>query len=225
MKPFARILLGLGLATVVLAGPDEDAKKKPTLVDIVRDMRIRKHETAAIATLRNITSAQAQFQATGSVDVDNDGVGEYGAFAELSGAVTLRGTNRTMNPPVLSTAFRKVKNGVVTRSGYHFRVFLMGKKGPVGESATGGFDAATLDPKFTETTWCVYAWPEKFGETGRRTFFVSHWGDILFAAKATYTGAQGPAALAAFLPKQKTLGGKLAMGVAGQDANVWKVMR
>ena len=48
--------------------------------------RLSANETAAIATLRNITSAQAQFQQSGKADFDDDGTGEYGGFLELSGA-------------------------------------------------------------------------------------------------------------------------------------------
>ena len=29
-----------------------------------------------------------------------------------------------------------------------------------------------------ESRWCGYAWPEKHGETGRRTLFVSQTGDV-----------------------------------------------
>ena len=69
--------------------------------------RLNSNETAAIATLRNIISAQAQFQSTARADDNNNGVGEYGSFGELSGGVGVRGGN-VLKPPVLSTAFRTV---------------------------------------------------------------------------------------------------------------------
>src|SRR5438876_875707 len=47
--------------------------------------RLSANETAAVATLRNIISAQAQFQQGAKADTDNDGTGEYGGFIELSG--------------------------------------------------------------------------------------------------------------------------------------------
>ena len=47
--------------------------------------RLNSNETAAIATLRNIISAQSQFQSTARADENNNGVGEYGTFGELSG--------------------------------------------------------------------------------------------------------------------------------------------
>ena len=52
--------------------------------------RIQANEFAAIASLRNICSAQAQFQACAASDEDNDGTGEYGCFAELSAARPVR---------------------------------------------------------------------------------------------------------------------------------------
>jgi hypothetical protein len=95
--------------------------------------RSRANEIAAIATLRNITSAQAQFQACAKADANQNGTGEYGTFGELSGAVEVRGGAK-LNPPVLSTIFRKVDGGIVTRSGYHYRIFLCDAQGnAVGE--------------------------------------------------------------------------------------------
>src|SRR5688572_10894076 len=69
--------------------------------------RLSANETAAVATLRNIISAQAQFQQGAKSDTDSDGTGEYGGFYEMSAG----GTGRLMagtvlTPPVLSGAFR-----------------------------------------------------------------------------------------------------------------------
>src|SRR5215470_1020630 len=72
--------------------------------------RLNANESAAIATLKNISSAQAQCQASGAIDVNNNGAGEYGYFGELSGAVLIRGATQKIQPPVLSTAFGNVQN-------------------------------------------------------------------------------------------------------------------
>ena len=86
--------------------------------------RLNSNETAAIATLRNIISAEAQFQTTSRADENNNGVGEYGVCGEMSGSVGVRG-NAILNPPVLSTAFRTVNaNGEVSRSGYLYAMYL-----------------------------------------------------------------------------------------------------
>ena len=52
--------------------------------------RLASNETSAVATLRSICSAQAQFQLSGKVDVNGDGTGEYGLFREMSGAIGAR---------------------------------------------------------------------------------------------------------------------------------------
>jgi prepilin-type N-terminal cleavage/methylation domain-containing protein len=90
--------------------------------------RLNANETAAIATLRNISSAQAQFQATAKADLDRDGTGGFGSFIELSGASVVRGDSVVgkLNPPVLSGAFRTptAATGFVSRSGYNFKICL-----------------------------------------------------------------------------------------------------
>ncbi|MBK9388429.1 MAG: prepilin-type N-terminal cleavage/methylation domain-containing protein [Planctomycetes bacterium] len=143
--------------------------------------RLTANETAAISTLRNLASSQSQLQASGAIDVDGDGAGEYGFFGELSGGVSLRGTTSTVNPPVLSAAFRAINNGVVTRSGYNFAIYLPDDAGVgVAEEATGGAPTATdwdAAADFCETTWCAYAWPINRGNSGNRTFFVNQQGD------------------------------------------------
>jgi len=185
--------------------------------------RARSNETAAIATLRNITSAQAQFQATARADANRNGNGEYGFFGELSGAVGVRGGAK-MNPPVLSRAFQKVEKGVVTRSGYHYRIFLPGKNGDgLDESA----DAAQVDAPLAESTWCCYAWPVEYGRTGKRTFFINQMGDILAVDHDGYSGAKGPGPDAAFEAGKGP--GRIveaaALDAKGADGNRWSVVR
>ena len=64
--------------------------------------RLNANESAAIATLKNISSAQAQCQASGIIDVNTNGQGEYGFFGELSGAVAVRASTLSIQPPVAS---------------------------------------------------------------------------------------------------------------------------
>ncbi len=159
--------------------------------------RLNANETSAISTLRNISSSQAQFQASSKCDVDNDGSGEFGMFRELSGGVIVRtandgtGTGGTvLNPPVLSGAFRTIDatDGIVTRSGYVFKMFLPGAAGiGVEESASGAF-GTSVDEDLCETTWCCYAWPTNYGNSGNRSFFVNQTGDITGTDYDQYTG-------------------------------------
>ncbi|MHC4940332.1 MAG: DUF2950 family protein [Planctomycetota bacterium] len=150
------------------------------------EARRRANEMAAIATLRNITSAQAQFQATARADENNNGVGEYGTFAELSGATGVRGGKKLV-PPVLSSAFRNPKDGVVERSGYYFRIYLHDADGKAIGTGTKG-----VDPVRAEARWCAYAWPKEYGKTGTRSFFVDQRGDVLARDHQRPCGKTGP---------------------------------
>jgi prepilin-type N-terminal cleavage/methylation domain-containing protein len=196
--------------------------------------RLNANETSAISTLRNVSSSQAQFQASAKCDVDNDGSGEFGLFRELSGAIAVRNAatgapgSTVLNPPVLSGAFRTFNaNHEVSRSGYLFHMVLPGAAGiGVLETATGNL-AASVDIDLTETSWCCYSWPASYSTSGNRTFFVNQTGDIIGCDFATYSGTAKIVAAnagAAF----KTGGaltnitGIVAVGTLGRDGNVWK---
>jgi len=144
--------------------------------------RLNANESAAIATLKNICSAQAQCQASGDIDVNSNGSGEYGFFGELAGNVTVRNSTRRIDPPVMSTSFGNVTGSVVERGGYAFQMFLPDASAQgVTEDATGGDtdNGQGVNPASAETMWCCYAWPLAFGTSGMRTFFVNHRGDVL----------------------------------------------
>lgn len=170
--------------------------------------RLNANESAAIATLKNISSAQSQCQASGVIDVNGNGAGEYGFFGELSGRVVVRGGTQTISPPVLSTAFGNVINSRVNRSGYVFQMWLPDDAAQgVAEDATGGYAAGPLATAATagqaETLWACYAWPQVFGNSGKRTFFVNQSGDVLATNSAvnqySESTATRPAFSAAFL--------------------------
>ena len=99
--------------------------------------RVNANEAAAIATLRSIASSQAQVQASGAIDCNNNGQGEYGYFIELAGQQPIRrgdpatgpGVGSSITPPVLSTSFGAVLGtGQVGRSGYVFQMLLPGDR-------------------------------------------------------------------------------------------------
>ena len=188
--------------------------------------RLNANETAAIATLRNISSAQAQFQATSKADTDNDGTGEFGSFLELSGAIDVRGDPDVgkLNPPVISGAFRTPDaSGFVSRSGYYFRIMLPSVTGTglVVDANGGTWD--NIDEDLAETTWCCYAWPVNYGNSGNRTFMVNQTGDVVNTEDSRYSGTTGPGANAGFyLPALGSITGLTAVGTAGGDGNVWR---
>jgi type IV pilus assembly protein PilA len=208
--------------------------------------RLNANESAAIATLKNISSAQAQCQASGGIDANNNGAGEYGFFGELSGKVGVRtataaiGTAKII-PPVLSTAFGNLQSGgsgvsgVAIRSGFFFQMWLPNSAGTgVGEALTGGAKAATgltaPDPSRSETLWCCYAWPATRSTSGKRTFFVNQSGDVLSTANTVaaqlYSGAtKTPLSTAAFaVGSSGYLSATSASNNTGLDGGRWTVV-
>ncbi len=148
--------------------------------------RLNANESAAIATLRNVVSAQSQLQSQGAIDQDLDGIGEHGWFAEAAGNVGLRDDTGAvgaiiLNPPVMSAALGRVDgNGFVNRSGYFFQINLPAAAGvPLVEAGSPGGTPGGEDFDLCENTWCCYAWPAAFTNTGNRTFMVNQAGDVL----------------------------------------------
>ncbi len=199
--------------------------------------RLNANESAAIATLKNIASSQSQAQASGVIDANNNGAGEFGFFGELSGAVGVRntsaggvGTDR-ISPPVLSNAFGNVAGSAVVRSGYVFRMFLPTTGSTwVTEAATGGGSGVTIIAADAEVLWACYAWPSSRGNSGNRAFFVNQGGDILASRMKTaqYSGtATPPDGGAAYMGD--TMGSTIAAnqtaaGGTDSDGNMWIVV-
>lgn len=143
--------------------------------------RDRANESAAIATLKNLASAQQRFRDEARRDLDGDGRGEFGWLAELAGAVAIDGMPPpgTRAEPLLAPAFRKLVVGRVQRSGYWYAVFLPGPGGTwLGEAELGGGVGRVLDVDAAETAWVAYAWPVERGRTGQRSFLVRADGEV-----------------------------------------------
>jgi prepilin-type N-terminal cleavage/methylation domain-containing protein len=184
------------------------------------------NERAAMATLRSISSAQTQFQASAKADEDNDGTGEFGGLGELSGVVPVRGGSLKV-PTDLSGAFRNVSAvGEVARAGYCFRMYLPLPDGTgQGENPGGGYPAGMLGEDLAEVIWCVYAWPANRGRTGQKVFFVNQMGDISMSSNCDASGAATPLLTAgsAFLGGDGThITGHMAIGTVGQDGSFWR---
>ena len=190
--------------------------------------RMHATESSAIATLKNISSAQAQCQASGVIDANGNSAGEYGFFAELAGSAPVRGNTQRMSPPVMSSAFGKVDGSRVTRSGYVFQMFLPDAKAHgLAEAHTGGSGEVPVDHGQAEVLWCCYAWPTDCGKSGTRAFFVNQSGDVLASPnKGTrYCGWQhGPAFTAAFRRGSATMADPVAANTVGNDAETWLVV-
>ncbi|MGE3173644.1 MAG: prepilin-type N-terminal cleavage/methylation domain-containing protein [Planctomycetota bacterium] len=192
--------------------------------------RLNANESAAIATLKNISSSQAQCQASGAIDANNNGAGEYGYFAELSGTLDVRGTTQRISPPVLSTAFGNVANSVVTRSGYVFKIFLPDSAAAGIEEDADGGDSANdngVDPQTAEVLWCCYAWPSSRGNSGKRTFFINQSGDVLSSKNLVmlYGGTTEPLFSAAYVGAGTlAMDARVAANTVASDGEVWVVV-
>src|SRR5262245_61434493 len=139
--------------------------------------RLSANESAAIATLRNIISAQSQFETQAVVDTDGDGIGEYGWFTEMAGTAVPRGATGVLVPPVLSAALGTLGvNAEINRSGFFFQMFLPDING-AGLTETAGFN--NPDSNVCETAWICYAWPQDRQTTGNRAFVSNQTGDVL----------------------------------------------
>ena len=199
--------------------------------------RVVDNERFAIATLKSIATSQAQLQAFGAIDVNNDGAGEYGYFAELAGSVGIRDISGSpgaelLRPPVLSAAFGRVTNqptmfgGVVTHSGYLFQIFLPhALRLGLPEGNTGGVGPSAPDPDQSQVLWSCYAWPTSYGNSGKRAFFVNQQGEILATRNTTqrYSGATTvPRYWSAFALGQTLLmAGTIAANTMAWDNAVW----
>jgi prepilin-type N-terminal cleavage/methylation domain-containing protein len=213
--------------------------------------KLSANETAAIATLRNLASCQAQVQTSGKIDCDNDGIGEYGTFIEMTGTAAVRkgftagapassdftAQGTQVNPPILSPALANVSAvGFVTKAGYAFMIFLPDNASPAqfahetvaSPGAVPGIAGSPGGSKFgcdlSETNWCAYAQPVARTNSGNRRFFVSQAGDVMQSAneKAKADGVT-TAIVGTSAYRGSNITSQIAVGTAGTDTDVWKV--
>jgi prepilin-type N-terminal cleavage/methylation domain-containing protein len=147
--------------------------------------RVTSDESAAIATLRNLVSAQSITRSTAVIDQDIDGIGEFGWLGEMGGTVPLRDSTGPSNGPLLQPGSLAQSlglvngSGIVAKSGYMFRLALPSAGGtPVVENGGGGSPSGEM-PDLCEMSWICYAWPAGYATTGKRVFVVNQSGDVL----------------------------------------------
>ncbi len=180
--------------------------------------RINRNDVSASSSLRGIVNAQREFREASIVDLDGDGVGECGSLRELSGAIVPRGRTHLIQPPVLSGAYRtRDVNGIVHRSGYSFAIFLRGADGAwvPADPPVDAIDPDAMDPDAAETELLCYAWPDRYGATGKVTLVIDAHGTVLATDSRRYSGAAGPPPDAAPI-----VDGRLERGI-GPDTNTW----
>jgi prepilin-type N-terminal cleavage/methylation domain-containing protein len=200
------------------------------------------NETSAIAVLKTVISAQTQVNSRRVIDVDGDGIGEYGYFAELTGTVPLRAAPAApavnLTPPLLSGSLGIVDpNGYVNKSGYYFLMHIADNNNQPWPEQPGGGDGGAsagwlgagqgCDP--SENYWNCYAWPVSVGGTANRVFMCNQSGDVIQSSNKTqgYTGtANPPPPLAAYANTGIDMRGKLSIRgnpAPANDGATWTV--
>ena len=208
--------------------------------------RLSANEAAAIASLRAIVLAQAQFKAAVDVDSNCDGMGEYGYLAELAGTKSMRiccqggvpgagnTTSDLLQPPLLSPPFGVLSSSSAQCAGYQFQLWLPTFTNPwlpdelrgVREDATGGKLAAPFPgPSNCSLFWCCYAWPIQTGVTGNRAFFVNQRGVVLQSANDSatpYTGTDKMPDFGEAYAHVRSMASSLRIGSpGGADGTTW----
>jgi prepilin-type N-terminal cleavage/methylation domain-containing protein len=187
--------------------------------------RISADETAAVGTLKQIVTAQSVVQAMRLIDQDNDGVGEYGWLAEMTGTVNVRDSTGPhggpiIDPPSAARSLGMVNvNGVVPKSGYLFRISLPGAGGAGINEAPNGGSPGGESPDLCETCWIAYAWPSGYGTAGKRAFCVNQTGDIL----STPNLGRGATASYDDLKSEPTPDAAIESGSAGKITGVLSI--
>ncbi|MCA9323020.1 MAG: prepilin-type N-terminal cleavage/methylation domain-containing protein [Planctomycetes bacterium] len=188
--------------------------------------RLSSNEAAAISLLRSLSSVQIQVANRKFIDMDADGIGEYGFFGELSGAIQPRAIpGGALLPPLLVGSFRQVNNGIVTRQGFHFVVYLPDVN-TLGLAETPA-NYPLVDPNAAESLWCAYAWPADFGSSGRRAYFINHVGEVLKTDNSVqnYNGTVTiPPPDAAYMVAG-SIDGLYRPGQVASDGGTWTVLQ
>jgi len=112
------------------------------IIPNVLSAKLATNEASAIASLRTLVSAQAQVQGIAKIDVDADGIGEFGTFLELTGYTGIRmeeidplgrrsggATFATQGPPIdpppLGASLSDIETtGFMLKSGYALMILL-----------------------------------------------------------------------------------------------------
>ena len=154
--------------------------------------RVASNETMAIGRLEVICTSQAMFQSAAIVDVDGDGVGEFGWLGELTGAVAPRGKNAPVELQFLPEVFAPDgDDGLAQDSGYVYVLYLPTAAGTAERDPVGPSAARPADADLQEQRFASYAWPAKVGGSGNRIFFTSQLGELAAAANRDVTDYSG----------------------------------
>ncbi|NUN53596.1 MAG: hypothetical protein HUU06_12540 [Planctomycetaceae bacterium] len=204
------------------------------------------NEKRAVAGLLAIWKAQESLREGAYIDVDQDGVGEYGTLAELAGLTGVRagllpgdpaGADFSVRGAPLPRALLDPRFGAVDalgfaiRDGYAFMVFLPGTESPWGFASEWGpppavFLTQPVAVDVSENAWCAYAQPTVSGETGFHRYFINQAGTVFESANNT-TRFQGTATPITGYSAFTGIGitSPVANGEQGNDGEYWYPVR
>ncbi len=185
--------------------------------------RATANESATVATLRTISSAEFRFKVMLAKDRTASATAEFGSLREMAGVEPIAGTSEVLRPALLSSSLGQLDaNGRLMRQGYYYALYLPDASGQ-GVIATAA-NMPTIDPRMAQSAYSLVAWPSANGNSGRAAFFVNQRGDILKTTTSNYSGAGSvpqPGCALVGVPPTHIVGGSLASGAAGADGNLW----
>lgn len=168
------------------------------------------NENALVQMLRDLVEGQTQFQYENLVDMDQDGMGEYGWIQELAGTALPRTSSkmpkRSFLPKEMGLQAQR-NQGIARWKGYYIVLYLPSEKGVayrepghLSTSVSASVNAKSANAQ--EFRWLCYAWPTSTRKDGR-CFVVNQEGNIFVSATAKYSGLSNiPSAEACFNPQK-----------------------
>ncbi len=186
--------------------------------------RLKANESAAIATLRTIHTAEETFRSNVMRDADGDGEGEYAFIGELLGNAR-PGDERTGGHRALMSGQWTRKKGDYVRGGYRFRVYLPAEDGsPIGENSKAR-QLRRVDGDLAETVLVVVAWPVSRGITGERAFYLDGTGRIYACRDGDYSKDTAPPPDVLSSQARNLASRPLRAGELARDGNRWDRLR
>ncbi|MHC4816784.1 MAG: hypothetical protein ACYTF8_01815, partial [Planctomycetota bacterium] len=186
--------------------------------------RLDANESAAIASLRSIHTAEETFRTSVMRDADGDGEGEYAFIGELLGHPR-PGEEQTRGHRALMSGQWMRRKGDFIRGGYRFRAYLPAEDGsPIGEDAKPR-RIKRVDGDLAETVLVVLAWPVSRGITGERAFYLDSSGRIYACRDGGYTKDSAPAPDVLSSQNGNLASRPLRAGEMARDGNRWDRLR
>jgi hypothetical protein len=157
-------------------------------------------EKAVVDQLLKLHRGQEKFHEKALVDQDDDGRGEYGLLAELSGGPHVRVHGGVRPSPMfakkealISHVYRHVVRdyGYVEKYGYYFLVYLPGRSWADAvrdDQPTPSGERVLADAQ--EKRWCAFAWPQVRDKTAVKVFYIDEKG-VVYWSDNTAEGYDG----------------------------------